>query len=146
MAVYSCMTHPLCTCDGRVAKVLHVCARYKLFIDHLIQAEYENLKGCFKGELTAVREQLSKVDIQRQHNHDELEVAIADTARLSDEVLSKTQQVKQYKKQAETSKAQADVFKAQLQEERMKIQELEQNLRYLQETLHNQNEEHKEEV
>ena len=83
---------------------------------------------------------------QRQRNNVELEVAIADTARLSDEVLSKTQQVNQYKKQAYGYRAQADAFKAQLQEERMKIQELEQRLHYLHKTLHNQNEEHKEEV
>ena len=100
----------------------------------------------FKQERDKLLTQVHKVDVQRQRNHDELEVAIADTARLSDEVLSKTQQVKQYKKQADGYKAQADGFKAQLQEERMKIQELEQKLRYLQETLHNQDEEHKEEV
>ena len=86
----------------------------------------------FKQERDKLLRQVHKVDVQRQRNHYELEVAIADTARLSDEVLSKTQQVNQYKKQAETSKV-------QLQEERMKVQ-------YLQETLHNLNEEHKEEV
>ena len=100
----------------------------------------------FKQERDKLLTQMHKVDVQRQRNHDELEVAIADTARLSDEVLSKTQQVKQYKKQADGYKVQADGFKTQLQEERMKIQELEQRLHYLQESLHNQNEEHKEEV
>ena len=83
-----------------------------------IQLELVNHKDL----LEHTRVQQKETQVQLHKSHQRLEKNIADTAKLHDEVLAKTQQVKQYKKQADGYKAQLEQNKAELQQNRAELE------------------------
>ena len=84
-------------------------------------------------EYRQVVAQQKETQIQLDESHQRLEKNIADTAKLHDEVLAKTQQVKQYKKQADNYKAKLEQnragigqYQSQLEEFRLHAQQREE--------------------
>ena len=76
-----------------------------------------------KDLLEHTRAQQKETQVQLHESHQRLEKNIADTAKLHDEVLAKTQQVKQYKKQADGYKARLEQNKAELQQNRAELEQ-----------------------
>ena len=76
-----------------------------------------------KDLLKHTRAQQKETQVQLHESHQRLEKIIADAAKLHDEVLAKTQQVKQYKKQADGYRAQLEQNKAELQQNRAELEQ-----------------------
>ena len=110
---------------------------------HNLKQELNETIEKYKKERNALLSQHHALEVQRQLDHaqwmedrEKLEGTIADTSRMADEILSKTQQDKQYKEQADS-----------LQDQLQKVkQELERKQAYFQEMLLRKDEQHKEEV
>lgn len=97
-------------------------------------------------EIERLKSRLGAQDQQRKHDmldwqrdRHSLEGAIADTARLSDELISLKQQLTHFRTQAEG-------YKTKFQEERTRIRQLEHDMQLTQEILKKKEQEHKDEV
>ena len=110
---------------------------------HNLKQELNETIEKYKKERDTLLSQHRALEVQRQIEHaqwmedrEKLEGIIANVSRMADEILSKTQQVKQYKEQADS-----------LQDQLQKVkQKLEQQQAYFQKVLLRKDEEHKEEV
>ena len=92
---------------------------------HNLKQEFNETIEKYKKERDALLSQCHALEVQRQIEHaqwmedrEKLEETIADTSRMSDEILSKTQQVKQYKEQADSLQDQLQKVKQKLKLER----------------------------
>ena len=74
------------------------------------------------NELSRMIANSAALAMEVQEGRQRLDTTIADTARLSDEVLAKTQQVRQYKKQTDSYKAKLEETAARLQEAQRELQ------------------------
>ena len=81
-----------------------------------------------KNEIAQAKTTSGRMGVELQAARERLEVAIADTARLHDEVMAKTAQVKQYKKQT-------DSFKAKVEEANTKLLKTQRELQRSQELI-----------
>ena len=89
------------------------------------------------NELSRTKANSAALAMEVQKGRQQLETTIADTSRLSDEVLAKTQQVRQYNKQTDSYKAKLEETAARLQEAQRELQKFqEQNTRMEEDHLH----------
>ena len=89
------------------------------------------------NELSRTKANSAALAMEVQEGRQQLETTIADTSRLSDEVLAKTQQVRQYNKQTDSYKAKLEETAARLQEAQRELQNFqEQNTRMEEDHLH----------
>ena len=79
-------------------------------------------KSNIDNELSHTKANNAALAMEVQEGRQQLEATIADTSRLSDEVLAKTQQVRQYKKQTDSYKAKLEETAARLQEAQRELQ------------------------
>ena len=85
------------------------------------KAAISNDIAAWKNEIAQAKATSGRMGVELQAARERLEIAIADTARLHDEVMAKTAQVKQYKKQT-------DSFKAKVEEANTKLLKTQQEL------------------
>ena len=98
----------------------HVESQFKLKEKQLEIMASEN---CNLEEQTGrMRAHCTAVQLELEDSRQQLDETIADTSRLSDEVLAKTQQVRQYKKQTDSYKAKLEETAARLQEAQRELQ------------------------
>ena len=98
----------------------HVESQFKLKEKQLEIMAFEK---CNLEEQTGrMRAHCTAVQLELEDSRQQLETTITDTSRLSDEVLAKTQQVRQYKKQTDSYKAKLEETAARLQEAQRELQ------------------------
>ena len=71
-------------------------------------------KAVIDSELSRMKANRAALAMEVQEGRQQLETIIADISQFSDEVLAKTQQVKQYKKQTDSYKARLEETNARL--------------------------------
>ncbi len=96
-----------------------------------------NEKAAMTNEIAQAKATSNRMGVQLQAARERLDTAIANTANLHDEVMAKTAQVKQYKKQADSfranvEKANTKLLKTQreLQRHRELIKTIEEDIQY----------------
>ena len=80
-------------------------------------------KSNLEEQTGRMRAHCTAVQLELEDSRQQLETAIKDTGTLSDEVLAKTQQVKQYKKQTDGYKARLEETTVKLEETTIRLQE-----------------------
>ena len=90
------------------------------------------------NELSHTKANYAALAMEVQEGRQRLDSTIADSSRLSDEVLAKTQQVRQYKKQTDSYKAQLEETTARLQEALRELQNFQEQNTRLEEDYQNQ--------
>ena len=119
--------------DSKLKK-LEILANEKVSVDDQLTHE-RNHTAALAQDLAAKEQELShtkqkhdRIAIELQDARQRLEVSLADTEHLHDEVMAKTAQVKQYKKQT-------DSFKAKVEDAHTKLLNTQQELQRCQELL-----------
>ena len=87
-------------------------------------------KTTLDRELSRMKANNAALAMEVQEGRQQLETTIADTALLSDEVLSKTQQLKQYKKQLESYKNKLEEMTTRLHIYEEQIKRMEEDHRH----------------
>ena len=93
----------------RISTNLHI-AQHKqqvVVMEQLFQTQLQEHKAQLEQANRLQRSQLEEVQRQLRQSNQQLDQAVTDNEKLGDDVLAKTQQVKQYKKQVDGLKAAA---------------------------------------
>lgn len=96
-------------------------ARYKELEDQFVTVSSE--KSASDKSLDTTKEQLAYLRMENQENRTQLETTIADTSRLSDEVLAKTQEMEQFKKRSESYKTKFKESLSRLEERETELKQ-----------------------
>ena len=102
---------------GRMEHFINLSQKYKQQLE-IMATQKEDIDN----ELSRTKAKNAALAMEVQEGRQQLETTIADTSRLSDEVLAKTQQVRQYKKQTDSYKAKLEETAARLQETQRELQ------------------------
>ncbi len=126
-------------------KRLEILANEKAFVDDQLTHE-RNHGAALAQDLAAKEQELShtkqngdRIATELQYVHQRLEVSLADSANLHDEVMAKTAQVKQYKKQT-------DSFKAKGEEANTTLLKTQQELHHCQDLINTMEIDHQDQV
>ena len=82
-------------------------------MEQLFQAQQQEHKDQLERANRLQRTQLEDVHRQLRKANEQLDQAITDNEKLNDDILAKTQQVKQYKKQVDGLKVEVTKYKSQ---------------------------------
>ncbi len=110
-------------------KMLEILANEKFSVEDQLARENNRLAALAQNlhikeeELTHAKQNRDILAAELQDAREKLDTAIADTANLSDEVMAKTVQVKQYNKQTESYKAKVEETNAELQQTQHELQQ-----------------------
>ena len=95
-------------------------------------------KANIDNELSRMKADSELAAVEVREGPQQLETTIVDTARLTDEVLAKTQQVKQHKKQTDCYKARLEETSARLEQSQRKLQHFQDQNKKIEEDHQNQ--------
>ena len=130
--------------DARKAKEKEL--ELTAFEKNQVESELRKLRQQSEDDIRRLQNELecsntdkASMESKLSETNKHLELAVAETVKLRDESLAKTQQVKQYKKKV-------DSFRAQLQESSAKIEEYKRELDYCQKDLQTRDEEQESKV
>ncbi len=118
---------------------LEILANEKFSVEDQLAREKNHLAALAQNldskeeELTHAKQHCDTLAAELQDAYERLDTAIADTANLSDEVMAKTVQVKQYHKRTESYKAKVEEANSKLQQIQQELQRTQQELQRLQE-------------
>ncbi len=110
-------------------KMLEILANEKFSVEDQLAHEKNRLAALAQNldikeeELTHAKRNRDRLAAELQDAYERLDTAIADTANLSDEVMAKTAQVKQYNKQTESYKAKVEETNSELQQTQHELQQ-----------------------
>ncbi len=120
-------------------------ANLKKFENHQLAREKNRLAALVQN-LDIKEEALTHAKQNSDILTAQLNRATADTANLSDEVMAKTVQVKQYKKQNESYKAEVEEANAKLQQTQQELERTQRVLQRLQELVKTMEDDHQDQV
>ncbi len=117
-------------------KYLEILANEKAFVDNQLTHERKHTAALAQNlvakeqELSHTKQTGNRIATELQDARQRLDVSLADTECLHDEIMAKTAQVKQYKKQT-------DSFKARVEEANTKLLKTHQELQHCQQVIYN---------